>query len=67
MEKINARYGLESNGETSFRIIDCYKQEVTGDFWSSNGTWVFQLNDGRSRMGGYTKVLKSMKLMLRAN
>jgi hypothetical protein len=64
MEKLNARYGLETNGE-GFRVIDIYKQEAIGDFWPFNGTWALQLTDGRSRFGGYRQVMKSMKLMLR--
>lgn len=66
MAKINARFALETNGENSFRIIDLYKQEQVGDFWSVSGLWTFTLNDGRARFGGYAKVLRSLKLMLRA-
>lgn len=66
MTKLNARYALEANGDASYRIIDLYRQIQIGDFWSVCGAWTFQLNDGRARFGGYNKVLKSLKLMLRA-
>ena len=64
MTQINSRYALETNGEASFRVVDLYRQTVVGDFWSTQGCWAFQLEDGRSRFGGYTKVFASLKRML---
>lgn len=67
MTSINNRYALEPNGENSFHIVDLFTQKQVGDFWYSCECWVFQLNSGESRFGGYVKVLKSLKLMLRVN
>jgi hypothetical protein len=66
MTKLNKRFALEGATDESQNIVDLYTQQKVGDFWlTPTGAWTFVLADGRSRFGGFTPVLKSLRLMLR--